>query len=145
MKDSKRPNAQLGARHPRLAMFYKSSVMNMLMVWMCAFLLTVDWEPVRDMYPYSLIPCGLLFAIALCYTLWFWIRKPASIPVCGWLSDVSAAYALYFLIVCGIKSDRFWWNMFALVAAIAVFVIYLVKGNDKPRGKADNAQWSRGF
>lgn len=145
MKDSKRPNAKLGSRHPRLEMFYNSSVLNMLMVWLCVSLLMVDWGLVREMYPYSLIVCGLLFAIALGYMLWFWIRKPSSIPVCGWLSDVSVVYLVYFLIVCGIKSDRFWWNMFALVAAIAVFGIYLVKGNDKPRGKADNAQWSRGF
>ena len=112
-------------------MFYYSSVLNMLMIWLFLSLLIADWDTLWDIYPYSLIVCGLVFAFAVGYALWFWIRKPSSIPVCGWLSDVSVIYAIYFLIVCAVKSDRLWWNLFALVAAIAASVIYLIKGDDE--------------
>lgn len=131
MKETKRPQNSLKLHHPRLAMFYNSSVLNMLMVWLFLSLLIADWDALWDIYPYSLIVCGLVFAFAVGYALWFWIRKPSSIPVCGWLSDVSGIYTIYFLIVCAVKSDRLWWNLFALVAAIAASVIYLIKGDDE--------------
>ena len=105
MKETKRPQNSLKLHHPRLAMFYNSSVLNMLMVWLFLSLLIADWDALWDIYPYSLIVCGLVFAFAVGYALWFWIRK-AVLPYryADGFSDVSGIYTIYFLIVCAAKS-----------------------------------------
>lgn len=109
-------------------MFFNSSVINMLMIWGCFSIMTFDRY---EALSHEAIIAGIcFFGLAIVYALWFWLRKPAVIPVCSWLSDVSGAYILLFMAFAAVKSLFSWGYWFAFAAALIVSCVYLIKGPD---------------
>lgn len=83
--------------------FFRSKVLNSLMILMivCLFMMTYTG--------FMLMPsvCGslalLLFAS---YAIWFWVRKPESIVINSWISDMNGWFTLYFSYYIGNERTR---------------------------------------
>lgn len=81
--------------HPRMYAFFRSKVLNSLMILMivCLFMMTYTG--------FMLLPsvCGslalLLFAT---YAIWFWVRKPESIVINSWISDMNGWFTFCYFI-----------------------------------------------
>ena len=115
-------------RHRRLYAFYKSKVLNALMIVIELSLLLI---PIcQDL----LLPVGcasVAFAMFIGYALWIWIRKPARVVINKWLSGIGMCFTLYFLCVVALKSDNQWWYVFAFVCGVVTLFITLVTDKDE--------------
>lgn len=115
-------------RHRRLYAFYRSKVLNSLEIVIIVGLFMMAYY--NDMLlPLACSALAFLFFIG--YTLWFWIKKPKTITINGWLSNSTTPFALYFLIVCAIKHPADWWYALPVIGAVAVMFGALIKGDEK--------------
>ena len=112
-------------RHPRLHMYYESAAMNMATVGVSLSLI-VMWYSAFSVL--SIVAMCMFFAFMLAYTLWFWIGKPKNVRTSTFLSDISTVYFVYAMIVSLICPTTIWWGVFGVVSAIAILLIYTVKG-----------------
>jgi len=114
-------------KHRRLYAFYKSKVLNALMIVVIVSLLMTGYT--RELkLPVVSATVALCFFIG--YSLWFWIKKPARVIINNWLSDMSALFTLYFLIVAAINSNNPWWYGFPVICAVCILFICMVKPKD---------------
>ncbi|MCM1355617.1 MAG: hypothetical protein NC212_04325 [Staphylococcus sp.] len=115
-------------RHRRLEAFYKSKVLNVLMIVVITSLFMLSYTGM------SLLP-GVCASLALClfigYSLWLWILKPKRIVVNEWLSNVNGVFTLYFLITFTFKDGSPWLCMFPVIAAIVVLFVSLLRHDDE--------------
>ena len=108
--------------------FFRSKVLNSLMILMivCLFLMSYTG--------FMLLPsvCGslalLLFAS---YAIWFWVRKPESIVINSWISDMNGWFTLYFLIISAMNAPGQWWYIFPVVSSVILFFISLIRDKDE--------------
>ena len=76
--------------------------------------------------------CGslaLLFFIG--YSLWLWIRKPKSIIINNWLSDLNGSFTIYFLIINAMDAPNQWWYITPIVFSVVLLFISLVNNQDE--------------
>lgn len=115
-------------RHKRLYAFYNSKVLNSLMIVIvvCLFLM---------MYTRSMLLPVLCGSIALAcfigYSLWLWIKKPRSIVINTWLSEVDGLLTLYFLVVVTMRDVGQWWTLIPIALSVVLFFVTLIQNKDQ--------------
>lgn len=115
-------------RHRRLQAFFKSKVLNSLMIVVIVSLLLMAYTG-SMLLPAVCGTLALLFFIG--YSLWLWIKKPKSIIINRWLSDMSGLFTLYFLIISAMKAPNQWWYITPVVLAVVLLFISLLKNHDE--------------
>ena len=70
----------------RLYAFLRSQTLTILMLlaFSCLFLM----QYLNDLIIPSIIG-GIIFSMAIGYSIWFWIKKPKGIVINKWLSNIS--------------------------------------------------------
>ena len=85
-------------------------------------------------YDSMLLPgicCGIGLTCFIGYSLWLWIKKPDSIIINKWLSEINGKFSLYFLIVIAIKNANQWWYIAPIALAVIMFFTTLVINRDE--------------
>lgn len=113
-------------RHRRLYAFYKSTVLNVLMIGVISNLFMMLYY---DSSQLPAICCAVSLACFIGYTLWLWTNKPAEIVINSWLSNFSCWYTIYFLIIIAMKWPDEWWYGAPIIGALIAFCIYFIRGN----------------
>lgn len=115
-------------RHRRLEAFFKSKVLNSLMIVIVVCLLLMA-------YTHAMLLPVLCGAVALsffvAYSLWLWIWKPKRVVVNSLLSDTSGLFTLYFIVVLAMDEPAPVWYVFPAVAAVVLLFITMVKASDE--------------
>lgn len=115
-------------RHRRLYAFFQSKVLNGLMILIVVCLLMATDRELA-LFP---LACGALALILFAgYSLWVWIRKPATLVINNPLSTLSSLYTLYFLIVRSIDLAGEWWSLAPTLLSIPVLMVALCGYGDK--------------
>ena len=111
----------------RLYAFLRSQTLTILMLlaFSCLFLITY----LNDLIIPGIIG-GVIFSLAIGYSIWFWIKKPKEIVINNWLSNISSVFLFYWFIVNAMDNPNKIWYLLPLICMVALFVIVLVK----PRG-----------
>ena len=65
------------------------------------------------------------------YAIWFWVRKPESIVINSWISDMNGWFTLYFLIISAMNAPGQWWYIFPVVSSVILFFISLIRDKDE--------------
>ena len=115
-------------RHRRLHAFYRSKVLNALMIVVIVSLLLMAYT--KSM----LLPviCGsLALFFFFGYSLWLWIKKPKSIIINNWLSNLNGAFTLYYLIIVAMDAPNQWWYITPIVFSVVLLFISLVNNQDE--------------
>lgn len=119
---------KLAIRHKRLYAFYQSKVLNALMIAVVVSLLMMAYTNS------ALLPaiCASLALVCFIgYSLWFWIRKPESVIINDWLSDMNGLYAVYFLIVVAMDAPGQWWYIIPVALSVVLLFIALTTDHDE--------------
>ena len=115
-------------RHRRLHAFYRSKVLNALMIVIIVCLMLMAYTHMM------LLPvvCGsLAMACFVGYSLWLWVKKPQSITISNWLSDINGWFTLYFLIVVAMDVANQWWYISPVALAVLILFVSLVRNRDE--------------
>ena len=80
----------------RLYAFLRSQTLTILMdmAFSCLFLMPY----LNDLIIPAIIG-GVIFSVAIGYSIWFWIKKPKEIIINNWLSNISSVFLFYWFIV----------------------------------------------
>lgn len=115
-------------RHRRLSAFYRSKVLNGLMIAVVTCLLLMAYS--RDTaFP---VICGALaLLLFIAYTPWIWVKKPGAVVINDWLSDINGYYTLYFLLAVGFGLANPWWYITPVALAIIPLFIALTGYKDQ--------------
>ena len=108
----------------RLYAFLRSQTLTilMLMAFSCLFLMPY----LNELISPGIIG-GVIFSMAIGYSIWFWIKKPKEIVINNWLSNISSMFILYWFIVNAMDNPNKIWYIFPLFCCIASIGIVLVK------------------
>ena len=115
-------------RHRRLHAFYQSKVLNALMIVIIVNLLLMAYMS-SMLLPAICGSLALLFYIG--YALWLWIKKPRTIIINSWLSNINGWYTLYFLIIVALKSSNPRWYITPAALAVVALFILLITDHDE--------------
>ena len=80
----------------RLYAFLRSQTLTILMLMAFCCLFLIRW--LNDLIIPGIIG-GIIFYMAIVYSLWFWIKKPKEIIINNWLSNISSVFLFYWFIV----------------------------------------------
>ena len=115
-------------KHRRLFAFFKSKVLNALMIVVFINLLLIGC--VQSMLiPVICASLAMLFFTG--YTLWLWIKKPQRVIINNWLSNLSSGLTLYYLIIIALEAPNQWWFITPAVFASVVLLISLFGWQDE--------------
>ncbi|MDE6100651.1 MAG: hypothetical protein K2G01_06355 [Paramuribaculum sp.] len=115
-------------RHRRLHAFFASKVLNSLMIVIIVSLMVMPYTKTM------LLPavCGSLALILFIgYSLWLWIKKPNSIVVNYWLSNINGCFTIYFLIISAMSPTNEWWYIFPISYTIVLMFVAMVRNQDE--------------
>lgn len=115
-------------KHRRLQAFYRSKVLNALMIVVIVSLL------LRAYTKSMLLPVicsSLAIAFFIGYSLWLWIKKPKSIIVNEWLSNLNGWYTIYFLIIIAMDAPNQWWYITPIVFSVVLLFISMINNQDE--------------
>lgn len=115
-------------RHRRLHAFYRSKVLNALMIVIIVSLLLMAYTK-SMLLPVICGSLAILFFIG--YSLWLWIKKPKSIIINNWLSDLNGSFTIYFLIINAMDAPNQWWYITPIVFSVVLLFISLVNNQDE--------------
>ena len=115
-------------RHRRLHAFFQSKVLNSFMIVTIVSLLAMQCCTSMLM-PLVCAATAMLFFIG--YALWIWIKKPKSIVINNWISNLNSSFVFYYLIISASKSTNEWWYIFPAVSAICMLFIAMVTSHDE--------------
>lgn len=114
--------------HRRLHAFFRSKVLNALMIVVIVSLLLMAYT--KSM----LLPviCGsIALLLFIGYSLWLWIKKPKSIIINNWLSNLNGAFTLYYLIITATDAPNQWWYITPIAFSVILLFISLVNNQDE--------------
>lgn len=114
--------------HRRLYAFYQSKVLNALLIATIVSLLLAAYADSLLM-PVICGSLATLFFIA--YSLWLWIKKPASITINNWLSNLRGLFVLYYLIVTAMKEPNQWWYITPIALSVVALFVALITDHDE--------------
>lgn len=114
--------------HHRLHAFFRSKVLNALMIVIIVSLLLMAYTK-SMLLPVICGSLALLFFIG--YSLWLWIKKPKSIIINNWLSDLNGSFTIYFLIINAMDAPNQWWYITPIVFSVVLLFISLVNNQDE--------------
>ena len=108
----------------RLYAFLRSQTLTILMLlaFSCLFLMPY----LNDLIIPSIIG-GVIFSMAIGYSIWFWIKKPKEIVINNWLSNISSVFLFYWFIVNAMDNPNKILYIIPIICMVALFVIVLVK------------------
>ena len=108
----------------RLYAFLRSQTLTilMLMAFSCIFLI----QYLNDLIIPSIIG-GVIFSMAIGYSIWFWIKKPKEIVINNWLSNISSVFFFYWFIVNALDNPNKILYIIPIICLVPLFVIVLVK------------------
>ena len=108
----------------RLYAFLRSQTLTILMLlaFSCIFLMPY----LNDLIIPGIIG-GVIFSVAIGYSIWFWIKKPKEIVINNWLSNISSVFLFYWFIVNSMDKPNKIWYLLPLVCMVVLFGIVLVK------------------
>ena len=108
----------------RLYAFLRSQTLTILMdmEFSCLFMM----QYMNDLILPGIIG-GIIFCMAIGYSLWFWIKKPKEITINNWLSNISSVFLFYWFIVNAMDNPNKILYIIPLICMVALFVIVLVK------------------
>lgn len=115
-------------KYRRLQAFYRSKVLNALMIVVIVSLL------LRAYTKSMLLPVicsSLAIAFFIGYSLWLWIKKPKSIIVNEWLSNLNGWYTIYFLIIMAMDAPNQWWYITPIVFSVVLLFISMINNQDE--------------
>ncbi len=72
---------------------------------------------------------ALIFSIG--YSLWLWIKRPKSIIINDWLSNLSSVFTLYFMLVAAIDARNQWWFITPMALLVVFLFIILINNRDQ--------------
>lgn len=115
-------------RHRRLHAFYKSKVLNALMmvVMLCLMLLAYTKSMLLPV-----VSGSIAFALFIGYAIWFWIKKPKSIIINNWLSDFNGWSMIYYLILVAMNLSNPWWYITYMIFAIIILFLAMTNNQDQ--------------
>ena len=100
----------------------KKLTILMLLAFSCLFLM-----PYLNDLIIPVIIGGVIFSMAIGYSIWFWIKKPKEIVINNWLSNISSAFLFYWFIVNAMDNPNKILYIIPIICMVALFVIVLVK------------------
>ena len=108
----------------RLYAFLRSQILTILMLlaFSCIFLI----QYLNDLIIPGIIG-GVIFSMAIGYSIWFWIKKPKEIVINNWLSNISSVFLFYWFIVNAMDNPNKILYIIPIICMVALFVIVLVK------------------
>ena len=108
----------------RLYAFLRSQTLTILMLlaFSCLFLMPY----LNDLMIPGIIG-GVIFCMAIGYSLWFWIKKPKKIVINNWLSNISNVFIFYWFIINTINNSNKILYLLPRICMVALFLIVLVK------------------
>ena len=108
----------------RLYAFLRSQTLTILMdmAFSCLFLMPY----LNDLIIPAIIG-GVVFSVAIGYSIWFWIKKPKEIIINNWLSNISSVFLFYWFIVNAMDNPNKILYIIPIICMVALFVIVLVK------------------
>ena len=108
----------------RLYAFLRSQTLTILMLlaFSCLFLMPY----LNDLIIPGIIG-GVIFSVAIGYSIWFWIKKPKEIVINNWLSNISSVFLFYWFIVNAMDNPNKILYIIPIICMVALFVIVLVK------------------
>ena len=111
-------------KNRRLYAFLRSQTLTILMdlAFSCLFLMPY----LNDLIIPGLIG-GVIFSMAIGYTVWFWIKKPKEIVINNWLSNISSVFLFYWFMINAMDNPNKILYLLPLICMVALFVIVLVK------------------
>lgn len=74
---------------------------------------------------------SLAIAFFIGYSLWLWIKKPKSIIVNEWLSNLNGCYTIYFLIIMAMDAPNQWWYITPIVFSVVLLFISMINNQDE--------------
>ncbi len=110
-------------RHRRLHAFYRSKVLNALLIVVIVSLFLMNYT---GFVLLPLLCSSLAMLFFLGYSLWLWIKKPKYIVINNRLSNISGAFTLYFLIIGSMKALTHWWYITPIVFAVILLFVSLI-------------------
>ena len=107
----------------RLYAFLRSQTLTILMLlaFSCIFLI----QYLNDLIIPSIIG-GVIFSVAIGYSIWFWIKKPKEIVINNWLSNISSVFFFYWFIVNAMNNPNKILYIIPIICLVPLFVIVLV-------------------
>lgn len=72
---------------------------------------------------------ALLFFIG--YSIWLWLKKPKSIVINDWLSNINGIYTFYFLVISVMDTPGKWWWITPIVLSVVVLFLSLINNKDE--------------
>lgn len=115
-------------RHRRLEAFYRSKVLNALMIAAVVSLILMAYTE-SILLPAICGSLALIFFIA--YSLWLWIKKPKTIIINNWLSNINGSFTLYFLIIMAMNAPNRWWYITPVALSVVLLFISLINNRDE--------------
>ena len=108
----------------RLYAFLRSQTLTILMLlaFPCLFLMPY----LNDLIIPGIIG-GIIFSMAIGYSIWFWIKKPKEIVINNWLSNISTVFFFYWFIVNAMDNPNKILYIIPIICLVPLFVIVLVK------------------
>ena len=110
-------------RNRRLHAFYRSKVLNALLIVVIVSLFLMNYT---GFVLLPLLCSSLAMLFFLGYSLWLWIKKPKYIVINNRLSNISGAFTLYFLIIGSMKALNHWWYITPIVFAVILLFVSLI-------------------
>ena len=108
----------------RLYAFLRSQTLTILMdmAFSCLFLM-----PYLNDLIIPGITGGVIFSVAIGYSIWFWLKKPKEIIINNWLSNISSVFLFYWFIVNAMDNPNKILYIIPIICLVPLFVIVLVK------------------
>lgn len=123
-------------RHRRLNAFYKSKVLNALIVVVTVCIMIAAYSQTL----FLPVICGslaMLFFVG--YSLWLWIKKPKTIVINQWLSSVCSCFVCYYLITTLFDGLNGWWYMIPIVLSVIVLMTTFLNYKDEKYDIIENS------
>lgn len=115
-------------RHRRLYAFYKSKVLNALMIAVVTCLLLMAYTESM------LLPviCGSIALMCFIgYSIWLWFKKPCRLLINKWLSNINGWFTLYYLIITAMDAPNKWWYITPICISVCILCICLIRNQDE--------------
>ena len=119
---------QVSKGNRRWIAFCESKVLNALIMIVVTSCLLMGWSG-RIQLP--AICCIIAFSFFLGYSIWYWLKKPEGVLINKWLSNISAGFTLYYILIISVKAPNQWWYITPICFAVVVLCYSLICNKDE--------------
>ncbi len=112
-------------KHRRLHAFYESNTLATLVIIIDVCLLLPGSFP-RIFIPMMVIG-GAAFICGIAYSMWLWIKKPATIKINQWMSNISMWITLYYIFYAAMSPESIWWSIIPAACGILALLFNIIR------------------